>query len=93
MAVMVRNRRGKKVTLLNPAEKGQKYACELGNNVRLTNDGSIKFRKNGKPKHLSDTAKSYRAGYLQARKDNAKAYKHNKKKKAVARTTTAKKKR
>lgn len=74
MAVRVRNRKGNEVILLNPAEKGDKFADELRNGVHLTNDKRVKFRKNGKPRKLNDTEKAYRSGYLAARKDSAKCY-------------------
>ncbi len=74
MAVCVKNKKGKEVLLLNPSEKARKFADELGNGVKQTNRGMIKFDKGGKPVKLSDTEKSYRSGYLQARKDSAKAF-------------------
>ena len=77
MAVTVRSRRGKKVTLLNPSEKGTKYATELAYNVALTNDGEQKMDKKGSPKKLSKVQRAYRAGFLQAQKDSSKAFKHN----------------
>ena len=73
--VIVTNKKGKKVTLLNPSEKGRKYADELRNGAKQTNTGMIKWGKDGKPTRLTDTQKSYRAGYLDAQKDSAKAYK------------------
>jgi len=74
MAVKVTNRNGYTVTLLNPSEKGQLYARELKDNYNpRTGDG------------LTKSQRAYRSGYLDARKDNAKAYKHNKKKKAASR--------
>ncbi len=74
MAVKVKNRQGRTVTLLNPAEKGQLYSRELKDNYNArTGDG------------LTRTQRSYRSGYLDARKDNAKAYKYNQKKKAARR--------
>ena len=76
-----KNSRGKTVTLLNPSEKGKKYANELKTKIRHTNDGRFVKDEDG-PLPLTDTALAYRSGYLDARKDNAKAYKHNKKKKA-----------
>ena len=81
MAVKVRNRNGKEVTLLNPAEKGRKYAAELKNNVRATNDHKIKRDESGKVMRLSKVQRSYRAGYLDARKDGANCYKAQQKKK------------
>ena len=74
MAVTVKNRKGNEVTLLNPAEKGRKFADELKNGVKLTNKGQLKMSKDSKPIRLTDTEKAYRSGYLSARKDSAKAY-------------------
>lgn len=79
------NRKGKTVTLLNPSEKGRKYAVELKSGKRLTNNGEIKKDKDGKPRKLGKTgkdaqARAYRSGYLQARKDSAKAWKSKHKK-------------
>mgnify|MGYP000007369129 CR=1 FL=1 len=69
------NRRGKTVTLLNPAEKGNKYAVELKCNVHCTNYGDVKLDKRGHVKTLSKQSRAYRAGYLSSRKDSANAYK------------------
>lgn len=77
----VKTKKGNTITLLNPAEKGRKFADELATNMHFTNDGEYKPDKNGEI-GLTDTQRAYRAGYLDSRKDNAKAYKHNKKKKA-----------
>lgn len=79
MAVIVKNRKGKEVRLLNPSEKARKFATELHEGCRFTNDGIRKTDKNGEIMRFTDTQKSYRSGYLQARKDNAKAYKSKKK--------------
>ena len=74
MAVTVINRKGQTITLLNPSEKGQLYARELKDNYNpRTGDGLTKGQR------------AYRSGYLDARKDNAKAYKHNKAKRAAKR--------
>ena len=78
MAVKVKSRNGKDVTLLNPSEKGRKYADELRNGVKQTNEGMLKWGDDGKPERLTDKAKAYRAGYLDAQKDSAKAYKSKK---------------
>lgn len=67
MAVIVKNKKGKDVTLLSPKEKGHKYASELRNDYRFTNDMAVK------QVGLSDKERAYRAGYLQARKDIGKA--------------------
>lgn len=77
MAVVVRNRRGKNVTLLNPSEKASKYATELAYDVALTNDGVQKLDRKGQQKRLKTEQRAYRSGYLQARKDSSKAFKHN----------------
>lgn len=81
MAFTFKTKKGKNVTLLNPSEKGGKFARELKSGIGETNLGEVKTHKNGKPKKLSDTQKSYRSGYLQARKDSAAAYKAKHKKK------------
>lgn len=66
---------GSKRTVLNPHGKGRKYAAELRSKSRMTNDGEVKRDKSGKPMTLSKAQRSFRSGYLQAQKDNAKAYK------------------
>ncbi len=71
---LFKNARGKKVVLLNPAEKGVKYATELKNNVKLTNTGICKTDKKGRCRKLSKAERAYRSGYLQSRKDSANAY-------------------
>jgi hypothetical protein len=68
------NSQGKPVTLLNPAEKSRKYAKEIKDNRRYTNDGRLKTDKAGTPLSLDEKQRSYRAGYLDSRSDNAKAY-------------------
>lgn len=62
-------------------QKGNKFATELQGGYKLTNDGQYKTDKNGYCLELTDTEKAFRSGYLQARKDSAKAYKATKKKK------------
>ena len=86
------NRRGKTVTLLNPAEKGNKYALELKANVHCTNDGDVKLDKYGHVKTLSRQSRAYRAGYLSSRKDSANAYKSAEAKKVEAKAAKAAKK-
>lgn len=73
----IRTKKGKEVTLLNPAAKGRKYATELGQDIKYTNDGNVKVDSNGAAFGLSPLEKSYRAGYLDARRDSAKAHKYN----------------
>ena len=65
---------GKKIVLLNPAEKGAKAAAELKVGVHGTNDQKIKRDKFGNPIPLTDTEKAWRSGYLAARKDSANCY-------------------
>ncbi len=84
MAVVVTNKKGKQVTLLNPSEKGRKCAAELRAGIHATNNQKIKKDKNGNSIPLTDTEKAWRSGYLAARKDsancwNAKNGKKNKK--------------
>ena len=85
MATVIKTKNGKKVTLLNPAEKAAKAAAELRVGVHGTNDQKIKRDKHGKPITLTATEKAWRSGYLAARKDSAKCYKANKAKKAAKR--------
>lgn len=75
MAVKVKSKTGKTVTLLNPSEKGKKYATELKTGVKQTNAGVKKKDEKGKPIKLNKQSKAYRAGYLDAQKDSAKCYK------------------
>ncbi len=83
--IIVETKNGKKVRLLTPAQKGAKAAVELKRGVAMTNFGEVKRNENGTPKKLTKAQRSYRAGYLDARSDNAKAYNHNKAKRAAAR--------
>lgn len=63
---------------LNPHEKAKKYAKELKDKCRLTNDG----KKKKEPLTASQAA--YRLGYLQARKDATALWKANQEKAASA---------
>ena len=72
-------RLGTRITDSDGEIKAAKYVAEISNNMCCTNDGEVKFGKNGKPKRLTAKQKAYRAGYLDARKDNAKVYNHNNK--------------
>ena len=54
MAFSIIKKNGKKVTLLNPSEKAGKYADELRNGIRYTNDGRYKADKDGVVMGLSD---------------------------------------
>ena len=78
------NKKGKKVTLLNPNEKASKFAFEISQKKRVTNDLAV--IKGG----LNKEQQAYRAGYLDARKDSAKAYNHNQKKKAAKKSSRKK---
>lgn len=62
---------GEVITIYNPAEKSRKYAQDLSYGFDVVNG-----------KKLTNTKKAWRSGYLQARKDNAKAYKAKQKSKA-----------
>ena len=81
--IIVETRTGKKVRLLTPDQKGAKAATELKKGVKMTNFGQVKRNKDGSPRKLNTKERAYRAGYLDARNDNAKAYKANKKKKSA----------
>ena len=74
MPVTVKNKKGKDVVLLNPSEKGAKYAKELKQGVKRTNSGSFKLDENKKSIKLTPAERAYRGGYLDAQKDSAKAY-------------------
>lgn len=78
---------GKKITLLNPSEKGVKAAAELKLGVKLTNDGQIKRDEYGNAIPLTDSEKAWRGGVLSARRDSANCYnaQHGKKSKAKKR--------
>ena len=83
MATKIKGKNGREITLLNPSERGRKFADELGNGVKQTNNGLLKTDVLGKPVKLTEKERAYRAGYLDARQDSAEAYKHNQKKKAA----------
>lgn len=68
MASVVRTKKGNKIVLRNPSEKGKRYARQLK---------SGKVQETGKT--LSNTDRAFRIGYLTARSDNAKAYKSKRK--------------
>ena len=73
---------GTSVTLLNPSGKGEKYANELRDGKRYTNDGKVKLDRNGQEMPLTAEQRAYRSAYLQALFDSAKAYKGAQAKKA-----------
>ena len=72
---LVNTEDGRKHTVLNPSGKAAKYAKELKDGKRITNSGSSKLDENGKQLKLTKRQRAFRAGYLEARKDEAKAYK------------------
>lgn len=80
MAVVLQTKNGKTVTLLNPAEKGEKFAKELKGGFKRTNSGRFKTDENKKGIRLTNEERAYRSGYLDARKDSANAYNAKKKK-------------
>ena len=85
MARTITTKNNKKITLLNPAEKGKKYAKELKNKKHYLNANgfrSLKKSDDGKEIKLTKAEASYRMGYLAARKDSANAYKAKKRKKS-----------
>lgn len=77
---------------LNPARKGKKFAFELKTGKRYTNDAKPKRDSKGNHLTLTKEQAAYRGGYLDARKDNARAYKANKAKRAKARAASRAKK-
>lgn len=79
--IKVKNRKGNTVTLLNPAQRGRKYAYELKTNFNVTNAGKPVTDEDG-PLPLSKVQRAYRSGYLASRSDGAKCYKYNKDKKS-----------
>ncbi len=63
MSTVVKTKNNKKIVLLNPAEKGKRYARQMQQG---------KVRETGK--ELKPTDMAWRAGYLAAQRDNAKAW-------------------
>lgn len=64
MSRIYKTKKGDNIVLLNPAEKGKRYARQLKHGY-VQETGVV----------LTPTGKSFRIGYLTARSDNAKAYK------------------
>lgn len=62
MATLIKTKNGKKVVLLNPAERGKRYSRELSNGRKV----------DGTP--LTDTEAAFRMGVLDERKTQAKIY-------------------
>lgn len=63
MAHVIKTKKGNKIVLLNPAEKGKRFARQIKSGV-VQETGEV----------LTKEDKKYRAGYLDARKDSANAY-------------------
>ena len=66
MAHVVNTKNGKKIILRNPAEKGKRFARQMSSGI-VAETGEV----------IDALGKAYRAGYLDSRSDNAKAYNHN----------------
>ena len=62
MATVIKTKKGKKIVLLNPAERSKRYARELSNGRK----------QDGTP--LTDTEAAFRMGVLNERKTQAKIY-------------------
>lgn len=60
--------------LLTPAGKGEKFASELKQGIKINNDGKVKQDEFGMPIALTDKQRAYRGGYLDAQKDSARLY-------------------
>lgn len=68
MSKVVKSKNGKKIILLNPAERAKKYAQQL------------KKGRNSNGEVLTDAQYGFRMGVLNERKLQAKIFKRNKKK-------------
>lgn len=62
MATLITTKKGKKIVLLNPAERGKRYSRELAKGKKV----------DGTP--LTDTEVAFRMGVLNERKTQAKIY-------------------
>lgn len=62
MATLINTKNGKKIVLLNPAERGKRYSRELANGRK--HDGTP----------LTETEAAFRMGVLNERKTQAKIY-------------------
>lgn len=67
MAKVIQSKSGKKIVLLNPAEKGKRFSRQL------------KSGKGFNGEKLTASQRAFRSGYLAARSDSAKAYKSKRK--------------
>ena len=81
MAVIVRNRKGKQVTLLNPQELRDKFFAELNCGQKLTAKGKKKLDAKGKPMKLKEREIGFRVGFIASQNMSAKIYNAKKRKK------------
>lgn len=77
--IIVKDKRGFEKRLLRPDEKAGKFAKEIKEKSHFTNFLAPKFDKNGALIPLTKVQQAFRAGYLQARADNAKVYNYKRK--------------
>ena len=77
--IIVKDKRGHDKRLLRPDEKAGKFAKEIKEKTHFTNFLDPKFDKNGALIPLTKVQQAFRAGYLQARADNAKVYNYKRK--------------
>lgn len=75
----VTTKKGKTITLLNPGQRGRKFAQELKEGYAISNSGKYRVDEDG-PIPLTDTQRAFRSVYLASRKDGAKCHKYLKKK-------------
>lgn len=80
MSVVVKSKKGKRVVLLNPSEKADKFAKELKQNIKRTNEGKFKLNSKKKGIRLNKEERAYRSGYLAAYVDGVKCHYAAKKK-------------
>lgn len=76
--IIVKDKNGYDRRLLRPDEKAGKFAKEIKEKMHFTNFFEPKVDKNGALIPLTKVQQAFRAGYIQARADNAKVYKYKK---------------
>ena len=74
MATIVRNRRGKQVTLLDPQEMLNKFFKELKCGQKLTANGKKKLDSKGKPMKLKEREIGFRVGFIASQNVSVKIY-------------------
>lgn len=72
--IIIQNRQGNDIALLNPNERALKYSIELRHKKALTNTGRRKMDSNGRQIKLTAEQLAYRAGYLAHQKDSNNAF-------------------